>query len=142
MIIAFHPADCSPALCAFNANMHDRRSDHRSAGMAYRVQYYDLYMALDTLALIHQPGLNKAVFPISGRVDMHLATTGMSQAAIKQRPRSVLDFDAGPQLVIDSLFVDQQQLAFWHHESRVQVDLESYIRKNVNAPCILTVFFH
>ncbi|MBM3411128.1 MAG: M1 family metallopeptidase [Bacteroidetes bacterium] len=142
MIIAFHPADCSPALCAFNANMHDRRSGDCSAGMAYRVQYYDLYMALDTLALIHQPGLNKAVFPISGRVDMHLATTGMNQAAIKQRPRSVLDFDAGPQLVIDSLFVDQQQMAFRHHKSRVQVDLESYVRKNVNAPCILTVFFH
>lgn len=142
IIFAFHPANCSPALGAFNSDMQDCQSDDRSTGMSYRVQYYDLHMILDTLALIRQSDLNQAVFPIRGCVDMHLAITGMNQAAIKQRPRSVLEFDAGPQLVIDSLFVDQQQQAFRHHESRVQVDLESYTRKNVNAPCILSVYFH
>jgi aminopeptidase N len=139
-----------PAVCAHSGGLPDKKLTKTGAAYspkepAYRVRFYNLHLAMDTLALVARPGSSGTVFPIRGRVEMHLEKRRENRSAQNTRGEMMgnemtegqkirgnkdsfwvgLEFDAGPQLLIDSLFIGQHPISFERRGTRVCVDAHS-----------------
>ncbi|MBM3918036.1 MAG: M1 family metallopeptidase [Sphingomonadales bacterium] len=125
-----------------SAEIYTRKCRGRELVQPYRVRYYDLHITMDTLSLVHLPGRSQAVLPIKGRVDMHIEARGESAVGQKNRRWPPLEFDAGSQVIVDSIFIGQVPVAFKRRGSRICVDERAVPKEISHGRMTLTAFFH
>lgn len=109
---------------------------------AYRVRYYDLHVEMDTMSLVVPPGRSRAVLPIRGRVGMHLEWQGSRRDGQIHAVWPKIEFDAGQQIVIDSVFIDGRPCRHQRRGGRVFVDAALLSVSTLNTAINLTAYFH